>query len=396
MGNLTASKIKGLTRPGLYGDGGTLYLSVGAGGSKSWVQRLRIGGKVCELGLGSLETVTHAEARESAQANRKIVRAGGDPLQLKREAKRQDAMPTFRVAAEATLAATAPRFRGARTEQRRRGQLQNHAYPVLGEMRLDQIGREDVLRCLTPIWTTKPETARKVRQHVRAVLKWAQAHGHVEINYAGEIIDGALPAMPSVSNHHPALPYKNIAEAMRAIDASGAYLPTKLCLKIIVLTAVRSGEARGAAWREIDIDAATWTIPADRTKTGKEHRVPLSDPALAVLNQAHALSDGGGRLVFPSARAGTTIGSATVTDLLRRSWPHSAVSVHGLRSSFRDWCAENGVNREVAEAALAHTVAGVEAAYFRSDLFARRREVMNSWADYATGAGHGSVVQLHA
>ena len=395
MGTLTAAKIKGLTRPGLYGDGQTLYLSVGAGGGKSWAQRLRIGGRVRELGLGSVEVVTLAEAREAAQANRKVARAGGDPLELKRAVKRENDMPTFQDAAEIALAATAPRFRGQRTEERQRGQLVNYAYPVLGKLRLDEIGREDVLRCLTPIWTTKPETARKVRQHIRATLKWAQAHGHVEINYAGEIIDGALPAQPAVKSHHAALPYQHVPEVVREIDADGGYLPTKLCLKFILLTAVRSGEARAATWSEIDREAATWIIPAARTKTNKPHRVPLAPEVLGVLEQAFALRDGGD-LIFPSTRRSTVIGTGTIMDLLRRAWPHSPVTVHGLRSSFRDWAAENAIAREIAEAALAHVVGGVEGSYFRSDLFDRRREVMNSWARFATGAADsGNVVQLH-
>ena len=393
MGTLTAAKIRAMTEPGLYGDGQTLYLSVGARGSKSWVQRLRIGGKVRELGLGSTKDVSLAEAREAAQANRKVARAGADPLQLKREAKRQDAMPTFRVAAEATLAATAPRFRGPRTEQRRRGQLQNYAFPLLGEMRLDQIGRADVLAALTPIWSERPETARKVRQHIRATLKWAQAHGYVEINYAGEIIDGALPAQPSVVGHHAALPYKHVAEVVRAVDADGGYLPTRLCLKFILLTAVRSGEARGATWSEINFDSACWNIPGARTKANRPHRVPLPPAAIDVLEQAYALRDGGD-LIFPSIRTSTEIGSQTILALLRRASADSAVSVHGLRSSFRDWAAENGIAREIAEAALSHTVGGVEGSYFRSDLFERRREVMIAWGEYVTGEDSEKIVQL--
>ena len=401
MGNLTAAKIRSITKRGTFGDGNTLYLSVSASGAKSWTQRLRINGKVCELGLGGVDTNSLTEARASLAAarkaatdNRNVVRSGGDPLAAKRLAKRQSEMPTFAEAAEIALQQTAPRFRGPRTEERRRAQLVNHAFPVLGNLRVDQIGREDVLAVLTPIWTSAPETGRKVRQHIRATLKWAMAHGFTEINFAGEIIDGALPPQPAVKSHYAALPYKHIAEVVRAIDADGGYLPTKFCLKIILLAAVRSGEARGATWSEIDIDAATWTIPADRTKTGKQHRVPLSDAALAVLKEAFALRDGGD-LIFPGTRSCTVIGTGTIMDLLRRAWPHSPVTVHGLRSSFRDWCAESGIAREIAEAALAHTVGGVEGSYFRSDLFDRRREVMNAWADFATGAADNNVVRLH-
>ena len=395
MGNLTAAKIRAISKRGTFGDGNTLYLSVSASGAKSFTQRLRINGKVCELGLGGVKDVSLAEAREAAQANRKIVREGGDPLTLKRETKRQIQMPTFAEAAEATLAATAARFKGPRTEERWRGQMVNHVFPILGQMRLDEIGREHVLKVLTPIWTTAPETGRKVRQHIRATFKWAMAHGFIQINFAGEAIDGALPAMPSVANHHAALPFPNIPEAMRAIDDTDAYLPTKLCLKFILLTAVRSGEARGALWGEIDRDAATWIVPAARTKTNKPHRVPLAPEALAFLEQAFALRDGGD-LIFPSSRSGAVIRSAALIELLRRAWPHSPATVHGLRSCFRDWAAESAVPREIAEAALAHVVGGVEAAYFRSDLFDRRRDVMAAWARFATGAADsGNVVQLH-
>ena len=390
MGKLTAAKIKSLFQPGLHGDGGTLYLSVAPGGSKSWVQRLTIDGKRRDVGLGGFPLVGLAEARERAFENRKLARAGGDPLVAKRRAR----VPRFREAAQRTFEANRPRWRNAKVEKTWMQQMELHAFPILGDMPVDKIGREGVLRVLTPIWTTKPEAARKLRQRIRATLRWAEARGHVEFNVAGEAITGALPAMPAVKQHFRALPYREVATALATVEASGASLAAKLCLRLLVLTAARSGEARGATWTEIDLDAREWRISGGRMKAGVEHRVPLSDAALAVLEQARRLGDDSD-LIFPSPmRRGRLLSDMTLTKVLRDTGLADRATVHGFRSSFRDWCAETGKPREIAEAALAHTVGGVEGAYFRSDLFERRRRLMNQWAAFATGAS-AEVVDLH-
>ncbi len=390
MASLSVARIKSLSNPGLHGDGGTLYLRVGPGGSKSWIQRLTIDRKRRDIGLGGFPLVSLAEARDMAFENRKLARVGGDPLAAKRQAK----VPTFREAAKRTFEANRPRWRSEKVARKWWQTLEGHALPILGDTRLDRIGREDVLRVLTPLWTSRPEQARKLRQSIRTTLSWAQAHGYIEHNIAGEAIDGALPAQPAVKEHMRALPHQEVRGALETVDASATSLSAKLAFRFTVLTATRSGEVRGAKWDEIDLDAGEWRIPGSRMKVGAEHRVPLSDSALAVLEQARPLRDKSG-LVFPSpSRAGRPLSDMTLTKVLRTTGLAKRATVHGFRSSFRDWCAETGKTREIAEAALAHTVGGVEGAYFRSDLFERRRRLMADWAAYLSGDS-ATVVQLH-
>ena len=228
-----------------------------------------------------------------------------------------------------------------------------------------------------------------------AVLRWCQALGYIESNPAGEGIDGALPSMPKLKAHHRALPYHEVRAALDTVEATGASMAAKLCLRFVVLTAARSGEARGASWGEIDMDARTWTIPGERMKAGAGHRVPLSDAVVDVLEHARMLDNESG-LIFPSPmKRGRPLSDMTLTKVLRDTGLAERCTVHGFRSSFRDWCAETGKPREVAEAALAHTVGGVEGAYFRSDLFQRRRVLMDQWAAYLTGES-AKVVSIGA
>ncbi len=391
MNRLTVTQARALKNRGMYRADPTLYLNIASGGSKSWIQRLTINGRRHDIGLGSFELVTMAEARDKAFQNRRIVQAGGNPLVEKRKAR----VPSFREASKATFEANRPRWRNAKVASNWMQQLERHAFPIIGDMPVDKIGREDVLRVLTPIWTSKPEVGRKVRQRVRATLRWAEAHGHVQTNVAGDAIDGALPRQPAVKAHFRALPYREIGTALATVEASGASLAAKLALKFVVLTACRSGEVRLAEWSEIDAVSATWTIPGSRMKNGTEHRVPLSDAAVEVLEQARPLS-GGRALVFRSPRSpNRALSDMSLTKVLRTTGLAEKTVVHGLRSTFRDWCADTGKPRELAEAALAHTVGGVEGAYFRSDVFERRRVLMQAWADFVTG-GTGTVVRMHA
>lgn len=390
QGKLTVKKVRAINEPGLYGDGGTLFLRVAPGGSKQWVQRLTIGGKRHDLGLGGCSLVTLAEAREAAFENRRLARRGGDPLAAKRKAR----VPVFREAARRTHEALRPRWRSNKAAANWIRQLEMHAFKRIGGIRVDRIGREDVLAVLTPIWSAKPEMARRVRRSIRATLQWCQAHGFVEFNAAGEAIEGALPRMPAVKSHLRALPYRELPEALNTIASSQASSAAKLGLRLLILTAARSGEVRGATWLEMNLDARLWRIPGERMKTGAEHRVPLSDSALSVLERARVLDDGSG-LVFPSpVRAGRQMSDMTLTKVLRYTGLAEHATVHGFRSSFRDWCADTGKPRELAEAALAHVVGGVEGAYFRSDLFERRRRLMGEWAAYLTEED-AKIVPLH-
>ena len=382
MGRLSVGRIRSLSTPRLHGDGATLYLSIARGGSKSWIQRLTIAGKRHDIGLGGWPAVSLAKARERAFNNRIAVAEGRDPLADKRLAK----VPTFRQAAEKTFEANRPRWRSAKVAANWMQQMERHAFGRLGDMPVDKVGRQHVLSILTPIWTSKPEIARKLRQRIRATLRWAMAHGYVENNVAGEAIDGALPSMPAVSQHYRALPYRDIPGALLVIEMSGASLAAKLCFRFLVLTAARSGEARGATWNEIDPEAREWRVPAHRMKAGTKHRVPLSSAALDVLKRAHPLRDTSG-LLFPSpVKAGRPISDMTLTKLLKATGLIDRATVHGFRSSFRDWAAEcTDAPHTVMELSLAHTVGStVEQAYARSDLFEKRRQLMEQWAAFAT------------
>ena len=387
---LTAAKAKALSEPGMHNDGRGLYLRVAPGGSKGWILRIAIDGRRRDIGLGGYPAVSLAKARQFADAHRLAVAEGRDPLAEKRRAK----MPTFAEAAAKVHEVNLPRWKNGKHTDQWINTLRSYAFPTIGKLSLDRITRRDVLAILTPIWAAKPETARRVRQRIRTVLKWGQAHGYVEHNAAGEGIDGALPAMRRVRAHFRALPYVEVPGALETIDDSPAGLAAKLCMRFLILTAARSGEARGALWSEIDLDAREWRIPANRMKAGVEHRIPLSDAALAVLEQARPLRDDPG-LLFPSpTRRGKPLSDMTLTKILRDNGLSDRATGHGFRSSFRDWTADTGKAREIAEAALAHTVGGVEGAYFRSDLFERRRRLMDDWGLFVTGATGTEVVQL--
>ena len=394
MPKLTVGKIKALSKPGLYGDGGTLYLNIAKGGSKSWIQRVMIDGRRRDIGLGGYPVVTLQMARDAALDNRRLIRAGGDPLAEKRKAK----MPTFRAAVEKYFEANRPRWRSAKAAKAWMARIERYAFPTLGDMPVDRIGREDVLRVLSPVWSSKAETGRKVRQGIHGTLAWAQAHSYVEMNVAGEAIAAALPTMPAVQEHHRALPYQEIAEALAVVEASSSALAAKLCFRFTVLTAVRSGEARGATWGEINVEEATWTIPAERMKADREHRVPLSDAAIAVLEEARGLREKGSDLVFPAAvNARKPMKDGRLMQVLRNTGLAERASVHGFRTSFRTWAAEcTNADHAVMELCLAHKVgSAVERSYARTDLFEKRRVLMQQWADYATGSPAEKVVRLH-
>ena len=391
MAKLTAAKLRALIKPGRYGDGDTLFLNVSRGRTKSWVQRVTIDGKRRDIGLGAYPVVSLAKARRRAFENRVAIADGRDPLAEKHKA----AVPTFRQAAERTFEANKPRWRNDRHAAGWWQTLERYVMPRLGNMRVNRIGREDVLAVLTPIWGTRMETARRIRQRIRTILGWALAHGFVEHNVV-EAIAGALPAMPTVQEHHRALPYREVKDALATVEASQASLAVKLCFRFTVLTAARSGEAREAVWSEIDFDAREWRIPGTRMKSGTEHRVPLADAALAVLEQARALKTDSA-LIFPSPlKPGRPLSNMTMTKLLRDVKLADRATVHGFRSAFRTWASEQtNTAHAVMEMALAHAVgSSVERSYARSDLFAKRRALMQRWADYVTRSG-AEVVQLH-
>jgi integrase len=373
MGKLTAAGVRGLKAPGKYYDQHGLILRVAPGGSKQWVWRGTIRGRRRDLGLGSVTYRTLAEARDLAYEYRKIARDGGDPTLM----RRGNSVPTFAEASELVIQAHRGGWKdGGRSEDNWRSSLQRYAYPHVGTVPVDAITTADLVRILLPIWHTKRETARKVKTRVGVVMRWAIAEGHRRDDPAGPPLAAALPRYSgSPGQHFASLPHDELASVFAKLDsAPETWRPTVACLWFVAATVARSAEARLAVWEEFDLGARTWTVPGGRTKTGRQHVVPLSPVAMAALDEARAYANGSG-LVFPSPK-GRTLTSGSLSRFTRLE----GFTPHGLRASFRTWCAETGVRREVAEAALAHTAGAVERAYQRSDLLAARRELMDDWA----------------
>lgn len=389
---LSAAFVRSAKEPGKYFDGHGLFLKVDASGAKRWVQRINIRGKRREIGIGATSLVSLQEARETALENRKQARAGGDPLQAKRQAQ---AVLTFEEAARKVHELHRPSWRNAKHAAQFLSTLETYAFPTIGRLRVSEVSTADVLGVLTPIWLTKPETAKRVRQRIGTVMKWAVAQGWRQDNPA-QAIASALPRQEKAQTPRKALPYVDLPTFLTDLQGSEANSLTKLALELIILTACRSGEARLAKWEEIDLDAAEWTIPAERMKAKRVHRVPLSARAVEVLKSAKAegerIGDESG-LVFPGTKRGKPLSDMTLTKLVKALGYD--VHVHGFRTSFRTWAQERtNYPREVAEAALAHVNADkVEAAYARSDLFEKRRQMMDGWAQ-ATVKAQTNVVLL--
>ena len=363
--------------PGRHCDGQGLYLVVQPTGTRSWVQRIVIRGRKRELGLGSTALVPLAEAREQALANRKLARQGGDPLAEKR---RSQGMPAFADAAVRVVEQKRAGWRSPRHPQQWLSSLERYAFPRIGEQPVAEVTRADVLEILSPIWHSKAQTARCVHQRIRAVLEWAVAMDYRADNPCDRVLP-VLGPQGDIVQHMRALPHREVAAALATVRASGTTLVVRLAFEFLVLTAARSGEVREAQWTEIDTTYHVWTIPATRMKAKREHRVPLCARAGQFLEAARALGAGDSPLVFPTA-SGKPLDDRRFRRLLQR---HRIAAVpHGFRSSFRDWAAEMTDHpREVIEAALAHVVQNkVEAAYARSDLFERRRLLMDDWAEY--------------
>ena len=381
---LSDLKVRNLKTPGRYPDGATLYLVVWPSGSKSWVQRLTIGGRRADLGLGGYPAMSLAQARRKAQDNRALAKSGGDPLAEKREEAVVAAMPTFEALARQHITEHRHAWRNSKHAAQWLSTLEAYAFPIIGAAKVNEITRRQVVDILSPIWHTKAETARRVRQRIRAVMDRAVAMEYVDYNPAGDAINGALTKMPRVRAHHRAAPYTELPAILHAIRESTASPSVKLAFELLALTACRSGEVRGITWAEVDLKTATWTIPAARMKAGKLHRVPLSRRASAVLSEARSLSEGEG-IVFPAPRSGGIISDMAFTQMLRRL--DLDFVPHGLRSTFRDWAAEQtDAPHAVMETALAHTVGNAtEAAYARSDLFELRRGLMEKWGAYLEG-----------
>ena len=375
--------VRNVAQAGRYCDGDGLYLDVQPSGTRSWVQRLVIRGRRRELGLGGFPLVPLKDARAQALANRRLARAGGDPLAEKRRLK---SMPTFAAAAEAVLAQMRPGWRNPKHGKDWLSSMERFAFPRLGKLPVSEVTSADVVEALRAVWHARPATARRVRQRISTVMEWAVALNYRDDNPCNRI-GPVLGPQQDLVRHMRALPHQDVAAVVETVRASSAAPVVKLAFEFLVLTAARSGEVRGAEWAEIDTDDHVWTVPATRTKAKREHRVPLTRRAEQVLDAARALSNGS-PLVFPSGR-GKRLNDMALSGLLK-TLEIPAVP-HGFRSTFRDWAAEETNHpREVVEAALAHVVQNkVEAAYARSDLFERRRRLMDDWSAYL-GGGEGT------
>jgi len=409
VNRLSARLVATIKEPGRYADGAGLYLLV-TPKQKSWVFVFIRHGKRREMGLGSAATVSLADARRKAEEARRMLADGVDPLDAKREAERDRRVPTFGDMADTFIAAMEPGWKNSKHRDQWKmtlgrvrdedGNLLGTGYCLeLADKRVDEISTEDVLSVLKPIWSTKPETASRVRGRIEAVLDAAKAAGYRSgenpARWRGHL-SLLLPKRQKLRRgHHPAMPYKDVpafVARLRAAPGMGAR-----ALEFLILTAARSGEVRGATWAEIDLDGKVWTVPGQRMKGGKAHRVPLTDRALEILAEVAILrpkDDDGSALVFPSTKPGKPLSDMTLTAVMRRLGA-GAYTVHGFRSSFRDWAGDvTSFPREVAEAALAHVVQGVEGAYRRSDAFEKRRQLMTAWANFLHVDPAGNVVVL--
>lgn len=383
---LSALTVKKVSEVGYHPDGGGLYLQVSPTGSKSWIYRFTLNKKERQMGLGSYPDVTLAKARELATASRLLAKSGVDPIAA-RDNQRAVAQSqrTFAECADEYHRTHQHTWKNAKHASQWTNTLQTYAYPFFGDKAVSDVSKADILDALTPIWTTKSATAARVKQRIHAVLDWAAAKDYRHNHDAGiwNQIARALPATRGTRGNFAACPYKDVAATIAAVRTSGSDDSAKLALEFIVLTAARTGEVRLAEWSEIDFDEKRRIIPGERMKSGNEHRVPLSPRALEILQAQKGKHP---KLIFPNAK-GKPYSDMTFTATLRRL--KYDFTVHGFRSTFRDWAAEQtSYPHAVCEAALAHAMKDkTEAAYFRSDLFEKRRELMNDWAAYCTTAG---------
>lgn len=380
MGKLNSLIVRSTITPGRYMDGDGLMLDVKASGSKSWVVRLQSNGKRRDYGLGSIKDVSLSDARELARDYRRKVRLGIDPIKARQAAS---AVPTFAEAAATVHEEHKRSWRNSKHQAQWLSTLENYAFPFIGRLPVHEVSTGMVRDLLAEVWIAKPETARRVRQRVGAVLDYAHGKGWRE-PFVMSAVNRALPRQPRKTGRFEAMPYSEVPNFFTRLGERESM--GRLALKLLILTAARSGEVRLARWSEIDLDTHTWTIPAERMKAGKKHVVPLSAAAVVLLKQAAELRTAGTELIFPGLKRGKPLSDMTLLKILKDLGVEA--TVHGFRSSFRDWCAEETpFAGEIAEAALAHAIPNkVEAAYRRTTFFEKRREMMEAWASFCLSA----------
>ena len=386
VGRLSAIEVKTLSKvPGMHPDGGGLYLQVSRAGVPSWIFRYSVGERrERHMGLGPYHTVSLKKAREKALECRNLRLDGIDPIEYRKAARVQALLETARVmtfkeCAQTYIAAHRDSWRNPKHAKQWPATLERYVYPVFGDLPVQAIDIDLIVRVLEPIWKTKNETASRVRGRIEAVLNWATVrkfrHGDNPARWRGHLEE--LLAKKSAVAHHAALAYAEVPAFMTMLREQDGLAAR--ALQFAILVAGRTNEVLGARWAEIDLEGRLWAIPGERMKAGREHRVPLSDASAAILGPLPRVSE----FVFPGARTGRPLSNMAMTMVLRRM-ERGDLTVHGFRSTFRDWCAERtNFPHEVAEMALAHAVGDkVEAAYRRGDLFDKRRGLAEAWSRY--------------
>jgi integrase len=400
---LSALKVANQKAPGYYADGGNLYLRVAPGGARGWIFRFSRHGRTRDMGLGGFPNITLAAARRIAGRCRELVNGGADPIEQRRAERLASRVAaantlTFDACACQYIEDHAAAWRNSRHRAQWKSTLAMYASPIFGNLPVSAVDDGLVLRALKTIWYSKPETASRVRGRIESVLDWARVQGYRRgenpARWKGHL-DHLLPNRSKMQRvkHHAAIPYTEMAAFMTALRECNNI--SARALEFIILTAARTGESLGAKWGEIDLQNKVWAAPPERMKAGKEHRVPLSAAAVTLLGSLGR--DRRGDLLFPGAKPGRPLSDMAMTMLLRRMG-RGDITIHGFRSTFRDWAAEiTNFPREVVEMALAHAIpSAVEAAYRRGDLFEKRRLLMQAWANYcAVAVGAEAVVPLH-
>lgn len=380
MGKLTATKVKALTEPGTYMDGDGLMLVVTSKSSASWKLRAMVAGKRRDIGLGSLKVLSLADARDKASDLRRQIAQGIDPIAERK--KVADPVPTFREAAASVHEEHKAAWKNGKHQDQWINTLTTYAFPKLGDRLVNDIEGPIIRDVLAPIWLAKPETARRVRQRIGAVLDWSYAKGYRPTEAPMRSLSKGLPRQPRKDGHFAAMPFTDVPKLIARLRERSSV--GRLAMEALILTAARSGEIRGATWSEVDLEAGMWTVPADRMKMGRVHHVPLAPEAIDVFRRAEALRVPCSDLVFPGQRLKNQLSDMTLLKVMRDM--ETGVTVHGFRSAFRDWVAEEtSYPGEVAEAALAHAIPNkVEAAYRRTDFLEKRRSLMREWAVFCT------------
>ena len=386
---LSAKRVENLKKPGLYADGGNLYLRIAPGGSKGWIFRFTLHGKTRDAGLGSFPTISLATARDQAEKLRKLLIDGIDPIEARKaeraavRAESEQAV-TFEECARAYISSHEAGWRNEKHRAQWHSTLKTYVYPVIGQLPVKAVNTAHVMQILEPIWRSKPETASRIRGRIEVILSWAKVRGYRDgenpARWRGHL-DHLLPAKGKVRRviHHPALPYPEIPAFMKLLREQEGFAAR--ALEFLILTASRTNETLRATWDEIDWDLALWTIPAERMKGGRDHRVPLTSRALQLVSEMSDIKLN--EFVFPGMKPGRPLSDMSLLMLLRRIG-YGHVTAHGFRSTFRDWTAEcTSFSGDAAELALAHAVPNpVEAAYRRRDMLAKRQQLMSEWGQY--------------